>query len=110
MSKPVKNEVFELLKEKIFEAKEKKNEFFMQLLSLLNSLKSGKESNLVRLSSEVSQMLNDEKNYEKIQKAKNLDELLKLLEDLNKTDKMLKIYSNESLKTSFPELAKKNFL
>ena len=111
MSKPVKNEIFELLTDGIFEVKvNKKNEFFMQVLALLDSLKSGKNSKLVRISSELSQILSNKKNCARIEKAKNLDDLLCILDELNKNDRMLKIYSTESLKDSFPVLAKKKFL
>lgn len=111
MSKPVRDEVFELLKGEIVESKmQKKDEFFMQILALLENLKQGDNAKLFRISSELSELLSNEKAFKKIEKARNLEELLCVLDELNKNNKMLKIYSTDNLKLDFPTLAENEFL
>lgn len=109
MSKPVSIEHLAEFKEDFLS---QKPEILIQALSLLENLlrSNANDEKLVRISSELSEILSDEKNYDKIKSAKNLDELLSTLESLNKSDKMLKIYPKQSLEQAFPALAQKSFL
>lgn len=112
MSKPLHTDLLvEFIPEVKDEVKAKKNETLMQILEFLEMLKSeAQNEKLVRFSSDLSEVLSNEDNFEKIQKSKNLDELLELVQTLSLKNKMLKVYSDESLKESFPNLAKNAFL
>ena len=109
MSKPISIQNLPEFKEDFLA---QKPEILTQALNLLENLlrSNASDEKLVRISSELSEILSDEKNYEKIKSAKNLDELLNTLESLNKSDKMLKIYLKQSLEQAYPTLAQKSFL
>ncbi len=109
MSKPISIQNLPEFKEDFLA---QKPEILTQALNLLENLlrSNASDEKLVRISSELSEILSDEKNYEKIKSAKNLDELLNTLESLNKSDKMLKIYPKQSLEQAYPTLAQKSFL
>lgn len=77
-----------------------------QVLALLEQARAG--GRMVRISSELSNILADERNLRKVQSAKNLDELLDILEGFE-TKKMLRVPCNELLKLSYPALAKSSF-
>ncbi|NDJ27327.1 hypothetical protein DMB95_07935 [Campylobacter sp. MIT 12-8780] len=108
MSKPIQLEALETFKE---ELSAKKPELVLQVLSLLENLKAkAQDEKMVRISAELSAILNDEKNYEKIKSARDLNELLEFIEEMNEANIMLKIYPSESLRSSFPHLAQESFL
>ncbi|MCW1360364.1 PTS sugar transporter subunit IIA [Campylobacter sp. US33a] len=106
MSKPLQEEIF---KEQSLIQESKFAEPLMQILSLLEILKSSTNEKMARISSELSEILSDESKFEKIQNAKNLEELLQIIEKFN-FSQMLKIYDLNSLRMNFPLLAKQNFL
>lgn len=87
----------------------KKSESLMQILDLLEVLKSNSNEKMVRISCELTEILSNEDNLNKIENAKNLNELLEILQELN-LSKMLKIYDNETLKDYFPTLARCEFI
>lgn len=82
----------------------KENTTLGQALALLESGK------MVRISAELSEILADEKNYERIQNASNLEELLEVLSGASKEEKMLRVPCDELLRENFPNLAKRAFL
>lgn len=106
MSKPLNEEIFIQFKGY---AIERNNEVLFQVLNLLEILKSDKNKKMARISSELTEILENETNLEKILKAKNLEELLNVLIVLNQ-DKMIKVYGNSYLKEQFPKLMAGNFL
>lgn len=108
MSKSIQGEFLADFKSELVS---KKEGHLMQVLDLLENLKmDSKNQRLVRISSELSDILALEENYEKVKNAKDLDELLEIIEKIDINDTMLKIYPEEILKKTFPTLAKKAFL
>ena len=87
----------------------KKSESLMQILDFLEILKSNSNEKMARISSELTHILENEENLNKIENAKDLNELLEILKELN-LSKMLKVYDNETLKEYFPNLAKSAFI
>ncbi len=88
----------------------RKDDAVGQVLDLLETLQAkGGQGRLVRISSELSTALADEGNFEKVKNAKNLDELLDIVEGFE-LDAMLKVPCAELLQTSYPNLAKRAFL
>ena len=89
----------------------RKDDAVGQVLDLLETLqtKQSGQGRLVRISSELSTALADEGNFEKVKNAKNLDELLDIVEGFE-LDAMLKVPCAELLQTSYPNLAKRAFL
>lgn len=81
-----------------------------QALTLLEVLQSQESEKMVRISSEFSEFLADERNYEQIKNAKNLDELLEIIASTQDSEKMLRVPCDELLKDNFPNLAKNAFL
>lgn len=81
-----------------------------QALTLLEVLQSQESEKMVRISSELSEFLADERNYEQIKNAKNLDELLEIIALTQDSEKMLRVPCDELLKDNFPNLAKNAFL
>lgn len=79
-----------------------------QLLALLEVLESQKCGKMVRISGQLSEILANEKNLRKVQQARNLDELLDIVEGF-KLKKMMRVPCAEVLKASYPNLAKGAF-
>lgn len=106
MSKPLNEEFFVELNTELVD---RKNEVLLQVLELLEILKSNKNEKMARISGELTELLENEGNLEQILNAKNLEELLNILIVLNE-EKMIKIYENSYLKERFPNLAVDKFL
>ncbi|MFQ6342848.1 hypothetical protein [Campylobacter sp. VTCC 70190] len=106
MSKPLNEEIFVEFKSDLVE---RKNEILLQVLELLETFKSGKDEKMVRISGELTELLEKEENLEKILKAQNLEELLNILSFLNE-GKMIKVYENSYLKEKFPNVMVGSFL
>ena len=106
MSRPLNEEVLELISTNLVD---RKNEILLQILDLLETLKANKDEKMARISGEFTELLADENNFNEISKAKNLEELLAILVELNK-NKMIKVYEENYLKEKFPILAKKHFI
>ncbi|EAK7060255.1 hypothetical protein CSL42_08660, partial [Campylobacter jejuni] len=94
MSKPLNEEIFIEFKSDLAE---RKNEVLLQVLELLETFRSDKNEKMARISSELTEILENEGNLEKILNAKNLEELLNILIALNE-DKMIKVYEDSYLK------------
>lgn len=88
----------------------KENDTLGQALALLEVLQSQESEKIVRISSELSEILADEKNYEQIKNATNLDDLLEFIEQKQPYEKMLRVPCTELLRESYPALAKNAFL
>lgn len=106
MSKPLNEEIFVEFKSDLAE---RKNEVLLQVLELLETLKSNQNEKMARISSELTEILENEENLEKILNAKNLEELLNILIALNE-DKMIKVYEDSYLKEKFPNVMVDKFL
>ncbi|BEK11603.1 TPA: hypothetical protein ACOS30_001350 [Campylobacter jejuni] len=106
MSKPLNEEIFIEFKSDLAE---RKNEVLLQVLELLETFRSDKNEKMVRISSELTEILENEENLEKILNAKNLEELLNILIALNE-DKMIKVYEDSYLKEKFPNVMVDKFL
>ncbi|HEB9339736.1 TPA: hypothetical protein RZK43_001128 [Campylobacter coli] len=106
MSKPLNADFFIDLDTQLVD---RKSEVLLQVLDLLETLKSNQNEKMARISSELTELLENEKNLEKIMNAQNLEELLNILVALNE-DKMIKVYENAYLKEKFPHLASSQFL
>ncbi|EJU5930323.1 hypothetical protein N4Z99_001778 [Campylobacter jejuni] len=90
MSKPLNEEIFVEFKSDLAE---RKNEVLLQVLELLETFRSDENEKMARISSELTEILENEENLEKILNAKNLEELLNILIALNE-DKMIKVYED----------------
>lgn len=88
----------------------KKNDTLGQALALLEVLQSQESEKIVRISSELSEILADERNFEQIKNATNLDELLAFIEQTQASEKMLRVPCSELLREDYPTLAKNAFL
>ncbi|EHD5856519.1 hypothetical protein NUE16_000554 [Campylobacter jejuni] len=106
MSKPLNEEIFVEFKSDLAE---RKNEVLLQVLELLETFRSDENEKMARISSELTEILENEENLEKILNAKNLEELLNILIALNE-DKMIKIYEDSYLKEKFPNVMVDQFL
>lgn len=106
MSKPLDQEV---LLDLNTNATSKRDGILLQLLNLLENLQMHNSEKMIRISGELTEILANKRNCSKLYKAKNLEELLHILLQINQS-KMLKIYGNDYLKEKFPVLAKNNFL
>ncbi len=106
MSKPLNEEFFVEFNTELVD---RKNEVLLQVLELLEILKSNKNEKMARISGELTELLENEGNLEQILNAKNLEELLNILIVLNE-EKMIKVYENSYLKERFPNLAVDKFL
>lgn len=106
MSKPLNEEIFVEFKSDLVEVK---NEVLLQVLELLETFRSDKNEKMVRISGELTEILENEENLEKILNAKNLEELLNILVALNE-DKMIKVYENSYLREKFPNVMVDKFL
>ncbi len=105
MSKPLNEEIFVGLENNLVK---RKKEVLFQVLDLLENFKSNNEK-MVRISSGLTEILDNEENLERILNAKNLEELLSILTTLNE-DKMIKVYENSYLKEKFPHAVVDEFL
>lgn len=106
MSKPLNKEIFVEFKSDLAE---RKNEVLLQVLELLETFRSDENEKMARISSELTEILENEENLEKILNAKNLEELLNILIVLNE-DKMIKVYEDSYLKEKFPNVMVDKFL
>ncbi|EAJ8152451.1 hypothetical protein H9W53_001653 [Campylobacter jejuni] len=106
MSKPLNEEIFVEFKSDLAE---RKNEVLLQVFELLETFRSDKNEKMARISSELTEILENEENLEKILNAKNLEELLNILIALNE-DKMIKVYEDSYLKEKFPNVMVDKFL
>ncbi len=106
MSKPLNEEIFVEFKSDLAE---RKNEVLLQVLELLETFRSDENEKMARISSELTEILENEENLEKILNAKNLEELLNILIALNE-DKMIKVYEDSYLKEKFPNIMVDQFL
>ncbi|EIO9617340.1 hypothetical protein P8K20_001681 [Campylobacter coli] len=106
MSKPLNEEIFIEFKSDLAE---RKNEVLLQVLELLETFRLDKNEKMARISSELTEILENEENLEKILNAKNLEELLNILIALNE-DKMIKVYEDSYLKEKFPNIMVDKFL
>ncbi|AOH49190.1 hypothetical protein FTK35_08080 [Campylobacter jejuni] len=106
MSKPLNEEIFVEFKSDLAE---RKNEVLLQVLELLETFRSDENEKMARISSELTEILENEENLEKILNAKNLEELLNILIALNE-DKMIKVYEDSYLKEKFPNVMVDKFL
>ncbi|ECK8448408.1 TPA: hypothetical protein R4720_001718 [Campylobacter jejuni] len=106
MSKPLNEEIFIEFKSDLAE---RKNEVLLQVLELLETFRSDENEKMARISSELTEILENEENLEKILNAKNLEELLNILIALNE-DKMIKVYEDSYLKEKFPNVMVDQFL
>lgn len=106
MSKPLNEEIFVEFKSDLAE---RKNEVLLQVLELLETFRSDENEKMARISSELTEILENEENLEKILNAKNLEELLNILIALNE-DKTIKVYEDSYLKEKFPNVMVDQFL
>ncbi|EAH9928674.1 hypothetical protein SUS31_001427 [Campylobacter jejuni] len=106
MSKPLNEEIFIEFKSDLAE---RKNEVLLQVLELLETFRSDENEKMARISSELTEILENEENLEKILNARNLEELLNILIALNE-DKMIKVYEDSYLKEKFPNVMVDKFL
>lgn len=88
----------------------RENDTLGQALALLEVLQSQESEKIVRISSELSEILADERNFEQIKNATNLDELLAFIEQKQASEKMLRVPCAELLRENYPALAKNAFL
>lgn len=86
MSKPLNEEIFIEFKSDLVE---RNNEVLLQVLELLETFRSDKNEKMARISSELTEILENEENLQKILNA-----------NLNK-DKMIKVYEDSYLKEKF---------
>lgn len=88
----------------------KEHDTLGQALALLEVLQSQESEKIVRISSELSEILADERNFAQIKDARNLDELLEFIEQKQPCEKMLRVPCAELLQETYPALAKNAFL
>ncbi|MBK1963517.1 hypothetical protein [Campylobacter novaezeelandiae] len=105
MSKPLNQEILEGLNPEITI---KKDNTLLEILNLLEILKSNTNEKMARISGELTELLSNNENFIKIQKADNLNELLEILTDIS--NKMIKVHNSDFLKEKFPVLKKSKFL
>ncbi|AJC86955.1 hypothetical protein [Campylobacter sp. RM16704] len=88
------------------------NRYFMELLNYLEVAisKERKELNYAKLSSKMSEVLDDTHNDNAVLNAKNIKELLVIFKNFNISHENLKFDCALQLKNLFPNLAKNNFL
>lgn len=105
MSKPLNQEILEGLNPEITI---KKDNTLLEILNLLEILKSNTNERMARISGELTELLSNNENFIKIQKAGNLNELLQILTEIS--NKMIKVHNNDFLEEKFPVLKKNKFL
>lgn len=86
-----------------------KSEVLLQILGFLEILKTNESGKMARISGELTELLADENNLDKVLNAKNLEELLLVLVELDE-NKMIKVYEKDYLKERFPLLARSRFI
>ena len=112
--KEVLSEAMSKLQNQNFDESDKMSIFesasFMQILSLLDKLKADtSDIKLSNLSTQLTQLVKTEANFNKLKSASNLNELLNIAKDLGLEVKNIKIDRLLELKTTFPNLNKANF-
>ncbi|MBZ7935580.1 flagellar hook-length control protein FliK [Campylobacter sp. B0100352/1] len=112
--KEVVNEAINKLQKGSFDDSDKISIFesasFMQILSLLDKLKTDTaDIKLANLSSQLSQLVKTEANFNALKGANNLNELLDIAKDLGLNVKNIKVDRLLDLKATFPNLDKADF-
>ncbi|HEB7689121.1 flagellar hook-length control protein FliK [Campylobacter coli] len=112
--KEVANEAMDKLQNGVFSESDKISIFesasFMQILSLLDKLKADTaDIKLANLSTQLSQLVKTEANFNALKSASNLSELLNIAKDLGLNVKNIKVDRLLDLKATFPNLDKANF-
>ncbi len=112
--KEVVNEAMDKLQNGVFSESDKISIFesasFMQILSLLDKLKADTaDIKLANLSTQLSQLVKTEANFNALKSASNLSELLDIAKDLGLNVKNIKVDRLLDLKATFPNLDKANF-
>ncbi|EIB11269.1 hypothetical protein cco93_03148 [Campylobacter coli H8] len=112
--KEVVNEAMDKLQNGVFSESNKISIFesasFMQILSLLDKLKADTaDIKLANLSTQLSQLVKTEANFNALKSASNLSELLNIAKDLGLNVKNIKVDRLLDLKATFPNLDKANF-
>ncbi|EAI7112804.1 TPA: flagellar hook-length control protein FliK [Campylobacter coli] len=112
--KEVVNEAMDKLQNGVFSESDKISIFesasFMQILSLLDKLKTDTaDVKLANLSTQLSQLVKTEANFNALKSASNLSELLNIAKDLGLNVKNIKVDRLLDLKATFPNLDKANF-
>ncbi|EIJ7410138.1 flagellar hook-length control protein FliK [Campylobacter coli] len=112
--KEVVNEAMDKLQNGVFSESDKISIFesasFMQILSLLDKLKADTaDIKLANLSTQLSQLVKTEANFNALKGASNLSELLNIAKDLGLNVKNIKVDRLLDLKATFPNLDKANF-
>lgn len=112
--KEVVNEAMDKLQNGVFSESDKISIFesasFMQILSLLDKLKADTaDIKLANLSTQLSQLVKTEANFNALKSASNLSELLNIAKDLGVNVKNIKVDRLLDLKATFPNLDKANF-
>ncbi|ENP7041887.1 flagellar hook-length control protein FliK [Campylobacter coli] len=112
--KEVINEAMDKLQNGVFSESDKISIFesasFMQILSLLDKLKADTaDIKLANLSTQLSQLVKTEANFNALKSASNLSELLNIAKDLGLNVKNIKVDRLLDLKATFPNLDKANF-
>ncbi|EOM0971613.1 TPA: flagellar hook-length control protein FliK [Campylobacter coli] len=112
--KEVVNEAMDKLQNGVFSESDKISIFesasFMQILSLLDTLKADTaDIKLANLSTQLSQLVKTEANFNALKSASNLSELLNIAKDLGLNVKNIKVDRLLDLKATFPNLDKANF-
>ncbi|MFG6684361.1 flagellar hook-length control protein FliK [Campylobacter coli] len=112
--KEVVNEAMNRLQKGAFDESDKISIFesasFMQILSLLDKLKTDTaDVKLANLSTQLSQLVKTEANFNALKSASNLSELLNIAKDLGLNVKNIKVDRLLDLKATFPNLDKADF-
>ncbi|ECQ5126161.1 flagellar hook-length control protein FliK [Campylobacter coli] len=112
--KEVVNEAMDKLQNGVFSESDKISIFesasFMQILSLLDKLKADTaDIKLANLSTQLSQLVKTEANFNALKSASNLSELLNIAKDLGLNVKNIKVDRLLDLRATFPNLDKANF-
>lgn len=112
--KEVVNEALNKLQQGTFDENDKISIFesasFMQILSMLDKLKANTtDIKLGNLSSQLTQIVKTEANFNALKQANNLSELLNIAKDLGLNVKNIKVDRLLDLKATFPNLNKANF-
>lgn len=112
--KEVVNEAMDKLQNEVFSESDKISIFesasFMQILSLLDKLKADTaDIKLANLSTQLSQLVKTEANFNALKGASNLSELLDIAKDLGLNVKNIKVDRLLDLKATFPNLDKADF-
>lgn len=112
--KEVVNEAMDKLQNGVFSESDKISIFesasFMQILSLLDKLKADTaDIKLANLSTQLSQLVKTEANFNALKGASNLSELLNIAKDLGLNVKNIKVDRLLDLKATFPNLDKADF-